>query len=417
MVAKKGNYGGIYDLLLDCEKQNKLFNVTEMAPQLGYEVSSVKVYIRNKLKNKFLIDLQNGSYRVQNIANTDRSSFISYMAQKSGEVSASIDVPNPQRSLVDKMTECSVASFHSALAHYNNPSAKLRTEIFTMLLINSWELILKAFLVDRFNLGRIKSTNSTTISISNALKQVYPKADDPCRGNLEKIIELRNQSTHFVIEEFSTAYERLFQSCIINYIDFVTNKLHAHDKLNLNLSSLLIANDEATPVDLNSITAIYGAEIVEDFRLSQTSINAQEHSYNSERYSIPIHYRLTVTTKPNTGTCLLELDSEGKMGYIVQVPIDPESTHPYRETDIIPVIAKEIPGFSRTQFRSIVYSEKIKDTKSSPYHYRFVSSNTNMYSDRLIEFITAKNRAEPQYIDKCVQKYKAHNNLPKNSTA
>ena len=44
------------------------------------------------------------------------------------------------------------------------------------------------------------------------------------RRNLEKIIELRNTSTHFITEEYEMVYIPLFQACVLNFVDKMNEK-------------------------------------------------------------------------------------------------------------------------------------------------------------------------------------------------
>lgn len=56
-----------------------------------------------------------------------------------------------------------------------------------------------------------------TLSLENCIQKVFTNNKAPLRINLEKIIELRNTSTHFITEEYEMVYVPLFQSCVINF--------------------------------------------------------------------------------------------------------------------------------------------------------------------------------------------------------
>lgn len=68
---------------------------------------------------------------------------------------------------------------------------------------NAWELMLKAYMVNKFAEESIyyKDNKERTITLENCLKKVITNEKAPLRRNLVKIIELRNTSTHFVAEE------------------------------------------------------------------------------------------------------------------------------------------------------------------------------------------------------------------------
>ena len=62
-----------------------------------------------------------------------------------------------------------------------------------------------------------KDNPDRTISINDCLKKCLPNDKDPVRLNLERIIELRNTSTHFIIPEYEHIYGSVFQACLNNY--------------------------------------------------------------------------------------------------------------------------------------------------------------------------------------------------------
>src|SRR5699024_12802264 len=45
------------------------------------------------------------------------------------------------------------------------------------------------------------------------------------RINLEKIIDLRNISTHFITEDYEAKYAPLFQACVLNFTNEI-NRFH-----------------------------------------------------------------------------------------------------------------------------------------------------------------------------------------------
>lgn len=82
-------------------------------------------------------------------------------------------------------------------------------------------MLLKAILIDKNESIYYKDEQDRTISLIDAVKKIYPDKHTRIRLNLEKIIELRNISTHFITEEYEVKYAPLFQACVLNY----TNEL------------------------------------------------------------------------------------------------------------------------------------------------------------------------------------------------
>jgi hypothetical protein len=68
-----------------------------------------------------------------------------------------------------------------------------------------------------YNKNESDSGVRRTLSLRDALAKVVPNESDPCRRNLERVVELRDDATHFVISEVPRDVLLLFQACVINY--------------------------------------------------------------------------------------------------------------------------------------------------------------------------------------------------------
>ena len=102
--------------------------------------------------------------------------------------------------IIEKLLEKSKECFVLAIEIYNKPTIRYRVEGFALFICNAWELMLKAHLIRRDGLGSIyfKDNPTRTISLEGCLRKIYTNEKTPLRRNLEKIIELRNTSTHFI---------------------------------------------------------------------------------------------------------------------------------------------------------------------------------------------------------------------------
>ena len=132
--------------------------------------------------------------------------------------------------IAKKLVDKSIESFILGLEIYNKPTIHYRVEGFSFFVTNAWELMLKSFLIKRDGADSIyfQDNPSRTIDLSKALRKVYTNNKDPLRKNLEKIIDLRNTSTHFITEDYEIIYVPLFQANVINYSRELL-KLHGID--------------------------------------------------------------------------------------------------------------------------------------------------------------------------------------------
>lgn len=120
-----------------------------------------------------------------------------------------------ERRLKDKAIE----AFLLAIEIYNKPTIKYRVEGFSFFIINAWELLLKSYIIRRDGNKAIyyKDNHGRTLSLENCIKKVFTNEKDPLRINLERIIELRNTSTHFITPEYESLYLPLFQANVDNF--------------------------------------------------------------------------------------------------------------------------------------------------------------------------------------------------------
>jgi hypothetical protein len=114
--------------------------------------------------------------------------------------------------VIEKLLANSISAALSSIEIYNKPDFKYRDEIFTILNINAWELLLKAKILKDEN-GKIESLYAMkdgapkqtrngvpmTIEIIGTMKQV--KLDPAVMENLSSLIEIRDTAIHFYNDE------------------------------------------------------------------------------------------------------------------------------------------------------------------------------------------------------------------------
>lgn len=107
------------------------------------------------------------------------------------------------------------------------------------------------------------------------------------RQNLEKIVDLRNVSTHYITEEYELIYIPLFQSCVINY----TNKLLSYFDIDItdNLSSnFLTLSVRLSDIDAADIQARYPSEIADKLLYTRDIIDNSIPLEGNDKYAIKV---------------------------------------------------------------------------------------------------------------------------------
>lgn len=136
------------------------------------------------------------------------------------------------------------------------------------------------------------------------MKKIYSDSNTRIRLNLEKIIELRNISTHYITEDYELKYAPLFQACVINF----TNELlrfHNQDITQHIAQNFLTISASYEPLSNEEIRIKYPAEIAEKFIQQANEIDILSNEYNSDKFSIGIKQNLFITKKRKKQTLLL----------------------------------------------------------------------------------------------------------------
>ena len=101
-----------------------------------------------------------------------------------------------------KLVDKSIEAFILGREIYNKPTIRYRIEGFSFFICNAWELMLKAEMLNRGESIYFSNAPDRTLSLENVLQRIYTNIYTRIRLNLEKIIELRNISTHYITEDY-----------------------------------------------------------------------------------------------------------------------------------------------------------------------------------------------------------------------
>lgn len=125
----------------------------------------------------------------------------------------------------------SIAAYFAAIEIHNKPNIFYRYETVTLLLMNAWELVLKAYIRKHIKTRTIFEDNGHTIPLSKALiyaeehiNQKKAKSFTATKENLFLIEEYRNNTAHFYNESLEPQIFMLVARAALNYVEFI--KVH-----------------------------------------------------------------------------------------------------------------------------------------------------------------------------------------------
>lgn len=198
--------------------------------------------------------------------------------------------------LVNGLIEKSIEAFILGLEIYNKPTIKYRIEGFSFFICNAWELVLKAELINRNDSIYYKDKPDRTLSLTDTLNKIYTDKHTRTRINLEKIIDLRNISTHFITQDYEVKYAPLFQACVLNFTKEM-NRFHNIDITNYVSQNFLTISAHYEPLTNEEIRLKYPPEIAEKFIKQANEVDVLSKEYNSDNFSIRIKQSLYITKK------------------------------------------------------------------------------------------------------------------------
>jgi hypothetical protein len=215
-----------------------------------------------------------------------------------------------EKKLPDILVEKSINSFLLAIELFNRPTLKNRVESFAFLICNAWELLLKAkIILDKGSEGIYYPDSDRTYTLDYCLKLIITNENDLVRLNLEKIIDLRNSSTHFIIDEYHLLYVPFFQSNIFNYIDYLKKLFNIEicDYVQFEFLNLVLFK---TGLDKEKILNSYGPQVLSQFEKKASQLIKVSSENNDSKLEIGFDLKLLQTKNAKDADIVAQLSNK-----------------------------------------------------------------------------------------------------------
>lgn len=309
---------------------------------------------------------------------------------------------NIAKRLIDK----SIEAFIMGLEIYNKPTIRYRIEGFSFFIINAWELMLKAELINRNESIYYKDKPDRTLSVENVVRKIYTDKNTRIRLNLEKIIELRNISTHYITEDYEAKYAPLFQACVLNYVNEI-QRFHNEDITKYIAQNFLTISARYEPLTNEQIKLKYSPEIAEKLIKQANEIDVLSGTYDSEKFSIDIKQNLYITRKKSEADFIVSIDSKAdtKVTPIKELK-DPSDTHKYSYNNVILAVQERLKkkniklgyksGFNTYVLSLFIDFYDIKQDKKYAYKHIIGNQKQFTYSQQFIDFIVDEISKNPK---------------------
>lgn len=296
----------------------------------------------------------------------------------------------------------SKAAMLAAIEIYNKPQIAYRDECFSILIINSWELLLKAILSknnQRVFYPKKRNQPHRTLSIIDALSKVkdfFPAniPYEPVVKNVNALITYRNNTIHFYNEQgFSVIIYGLAQTNIINYRDlmlFIFNM----DIANEMTISLLPLSFGAQPDPIEflqkaKVNPSKNKAVAQFLReISQSTIELESQNFDTSRFLTVFTVNLQSVKKVSSADVVVGVKSiaDANEPLIIVRQVNPNISHPLRQGDMFKKIGTSLKGVKFTAFTLQAINWKYDIKNKAHLYWRPDKGGTIQYSPGMVSF-------------------------------
>ncbi|MDC0809351.1 DUF3644 domain-containing protein [Lactococcus garvieae] len=315
--------------------------------------------------------------------------------------------------LSEKLVEKSIEAFIMGLEVYNKPTIKYRIEGFSYFIINAWELMLKAELLNRGQSIYYKGS-SRTLSFNDVVERIYTDKKQPLRLNLEKIIELRNTSTHFITEEYETIYAPFFQANVGSFAIQI-NRFHGIDITKHIAQNFLTLSVNVNRLSTEEVRAKYTSEMAEKLITAQDDSDFLMKSNPSNDLFIPLRHDFFITKNKKEADLLVGVDNkaEAKIKIVRQLQ-DPNDKYKLTYNNVIKAVNKQLKSkqipfeyktskgvneFSQHALKTFIQFYDIKRDEK----FAFCFAGAYRYSQQLVDFIIEEIEKDEKIISRLLR--------------
>lgn len=319
---------------------------------------------------------------------------------------------------VDRLLDKSQEAFLLSVELYNRPTIRYHVEGCAFFLCNAWELMLKAYIIKERGERSVyyKDNGDRTINISRCVEIVMTNSDDPMRANLEKVIDIRNTSTHFVTDEYEIYYGPLLQVCVKNFDDKI-RELHGIEVCDRIPEDYLVLSVRKGIVDPEKVRAKYSPEVAEKLLTMGNSLSVAD---GDPRYSGYYETSFVLTKNPEKADLAVRYSNDASAGIsVVKEMQDFHNKYPFTTKIVINEVRKRLKRSGVTirykgdekVFTSFQWNEFVKFygiKTDQKYAYNRSTSRENpsyVYSQQAIELVVRELSMNPDHaIDELVAK-------------
>jgi len=288
----------------------------------------------------------------------------------------------------DIIIDKAINALISAIEIYNKPDFKYREENFCVLMVNAWELLLKAKIIKdnnydkksiyvkyfpenkdgtkskKFRYKKSQSGNYLTIDINKCIKALRSdnRLEKSMASNLQSLIEIRNTSIHYYntsldyvksTHELGSASIHGFVTYLFEWFEYKLNNYHLYL---LSLSFLGVASVEAIPVHSQEIKLL-------------NYIRNQKNKYPYNK-SEKVHYSFQIQisfTKKSKGSSRVYLSNDPFAPKVYLSDEDLQKKYPLSHSELVELCKNRYSNFV---YNNLFHQLKYRYEDNPKYCYK-----------------------------------------------
>jgi hypothetical protein len=270
----------------------------------------------------------------------------------------------------------------AAIEIYNKPNISYRDECTSILIINAWELLLKAIISkSKQSIYYPKERNKPyrTLSIGDCLskcKHYFPQGIQfkPVARNLDLLLIYRNNSTHFYNQKgFSALMYPLLQTSIVNFRDIMLSIFQKDIKDTINIVLLPLSfGASLDPIEffkkeeMRSQSSKAVTQYVSEIANATRELECE--GFDTTRLIMTIRVKLESTKKYSSSDIVAGVSKESDFvssgPLIIERRFDPNDPNWIRQKDIIEDLKKQGIKINQFVFQSLIWKYKIKEKRN-----------------------------------------------------
>jgi hypothetical protein len=304
---------------------------------------------------------------------------------------------------IRRLVDNSASAMLSAIEMYNKPQITYRDEITVILVVSAWELALKAALRQgkrSIFYRKERGQKYRSLTLDDALRRVsshglWPDQVDgqAVAANIKALAEYRDRAIHlYNAKGLGAVMYQFLQQNVLNYRDFMLARFNRDlaDAVTWQLLPLgaTAPSDAVEYMRVNKdgrmMTEV--REFIDELR--HLMDNVEKAGGDTARIATVYDINLQ-SVKKMTSADLVVAVSPDAQGRVVERRVDPATTHPYNQNDLLKRVNKKRTGRTITTYDHNVINWKQDLRDNGRYAWKHDKGASHVWSPQAVEYLAS----------------------------